>query len=390
MLSSITISVTLGTFVLPSDLSPEFSAQSLAMGERRPKMSKNYFDWHGICWGGVRRAFTLVELLVVIAIIGVLIALLLPAVQAAREAAARMNCQSNMKNVALAFQNYHDVHQSFPLGCKKDTSGTWALYVLPFIEQQPLYASYNFKRAYNDNTKDTGFDKGNTDLLAKLRIPVYSCPTDGDKQSSYGNYMHHNLAVCMGNAAVYMPNDPGTNQAATQGRGWALYGDITALQGAMFWGGCRLESGGVWSEGYKWVPLAEISDGLSNTVILSETVQGERAASAHNQGAVDLRGLIWWGEGAQFVAYRSPNTLTPDNVQFTKPAYPGGGTAHFARHPISPTLANNITIMSARSFHPGGVNAALGDGSVRFFSDTINIDVWHAYASAYGGESKSL
>jgi prepilin-type processing-associated H-X9-DG protein len=324
---------------------------------------------------------------VVIAIIGVLIALLLPAVQAAREAAARMNCQSHMKNVALAFHNYHDTHQAFPLGADRDTMGTWAMYVLPFIEQGALYSSYNFQRAYNNNTVDPGFSKGNQDLLYYLRIPVYSCPTDGDRKSSYGNYMHHNLVVCMGNAATYRPNDPGTNQNSVTGRGWAVYGDITAIQGAMFWGGCRIGEGTTWSLGYKWVSLAEVTDGLSNTIALSETVQGERSPSAQGAGTIDLRGLIWWGEGGQFTTYRSPNTRTADNVQFTNTTYPGGGTMHNPRHPIAPTLANDVTIATARSFHSGGVNAALGDGSVRFFSDTVNIDAWRAFATTQGGET---
>ncbi|MDR2440009.1 MAG: DUF1559 domain-containing protein [Planctomycetaceae bacterium] len=331
--------------------------------------------------------FTLVELLVVIAIIGVLIALLLPAIQAAREAAARMNCQSNMKNVSLAFQNYHDTQEAFPLGADRDTMGTWAMYVLPFIEQGALYSSYNFRRAYNNNTIDAGFSKGNQTLLSYLRIPVYTCPSDGDRKSTYSNYMHHNLVVCMGNAAIYQPNDPGTSTTSTQGRGWAVYGDVTRLQGAMFWGGCRRSSDEVtWTLGYKWVSLAEITDGLSNTIALSETVQGERSPSAQGAGTIDLRGLIWWGEGGQFTTYRSPNTRTADNVQYTNTTYSGGGTMHNPRHPIAATLSNSVTIMTARSFHPGGVNAALGDGSVRFFSDTINIDTWRALATTYGSE----
>jgi hypothetical protein len=294
-----------------------------------------------------------------------------------------------MKNAALALHNYHDTHSALPLGSDRDVNGTWALYLLPFIEQSALYSSYNFNRAYNNNTMDTGFTKGNTDLLAYLRISVYTCPADGDRKSSYGNYMHHNLVVCMGNAAVYQANDPGNTPAATQtrGLGWAMYGDVTQIQGAMFWGGCRIGDTTTWSRGYKWVPLTEVTDGLSNTIALSETVQGERSPTAQGAGNIDLRGLIWWGEGGQFVAYRSPNTTTADNVQFVNMTYTGGGTMHYPRHPIATTLANNVTIMSARSFHAGGVNAALGDCSVRFFSDTINIDVWRALASTYGGET---
>lgn len=355
-------------------------------------------------WGGKARcrdrcffrAFTLVELLVVIAIIGVLIALLLPAVQAARAAAARMSCTSNMKNVALAFQNYHDVHNAFPLGCKSDQSGTWALFVLPFIEQQPLYSSYNHNRNYTDNTTDAGFSKGNVDLLNYLRIPVYSCPSSGDKKSTYGNYMHHNYVVCMGKGAFYQPNDPGdaNRNTDTRARGWAPYGTVVEpLNKAMFWGGASLGSGGTYVNGYRWIPMAHITDGLSNTLALSETVQGERAPSAHAANppthAIDLRGLIWWGEGAQFTTYRSPNTRTPDNVQFVDTAYPAGGTFHNPNHPITTAESDSRSIMAARSSHSGGVNSAMGDGSVHFRSDTINIDVWHALGTADGGEAVS-
>jgi prepilin-type processing-associated H-X9-DG protein len=296
-----------------------------------------------------------------------------------------MNCQSNQKNVALAFQNYHDIHQSFPLGAKASILGTWALFTLPFIEQTALYSSYNFNRAYNNNTVDAGFTKGNLDLLSNLRIPTYSCPTDADRKSTYGSYMHHNMVVSVGESGTYFFDNPGTG-TNNKGRGWAPYGDVTIDNGAMFWGGCRVGSGTSWSEGYKWVSLAAVSDGLSNTVAVSETVQGARHPTAHGAGTVDIRGLIWWGDGSVFHAYRTPNTRTPDNTLFTAPTtFKDGGTLHSPRHPII-ALTNDIFVQSARSHHSGGVNAALADGAVRLFSDTINVNVWRAMATTRGGE----
>jgi type II secretory pathway pseudopilin PulG len=322
---------------------------------------------------------------VVIAIIGILIALLLPAVQAARNAANRAACQSNMKNIALAFHNYHDVNETYPLGADRGTYTTWAMFTLPFLEQEALYASHNQRRDFTDNHIDAGFTKSNLTLLNYLRIAIYTCPGDGDKKSTFNNYMHHNYVVCMGNAAIYNPNTPG--------RGWVTYGDVTQLQGAMFWGGYQIGSGSTWTTGYKAISLAEVTDGLSNTVAISETIQGERGTIASGISPtpiIDLRGLIWWGQGTQFTTYRAPNTTIADNMEFSNNAYPGGGTMHEPQHPITPALTGNIIILSARSFHAGGVNAGIGDGSVRFVSNAINIDTWRAVGTTHGDEVATL
>ncbi|HMC10910.1 MAG TPA: DUF1559 domain-containing protein [Pirellulaceae bacterium] len=122
-----------------------------------------------------RRAFTLVELLVVIAIIGVLVALLLPAVQAAREAARRMNCQSNLKQIGVALHNHHDVRLAFPPGAVNtgnngtDTFTTWSIEILPYMEQKALYERYN-QTALNCNA-------ANLPVL-KSRVKPYECPSD--------------------------------------------------------------------------------------------------------------------------------------------------------------------------------------------------------------------
>ena len=122
-------------------------------------------------------AFTLVELLVVITIIGILIALLLPAVQAAREAARRMQCGNNLKQIGLALHNYHAAKNALPLGSIPNGSSTWAMLILPQMEQQGIYNMINFNMPVFDNTTAVnGFT--NVQVAATTRIPAYTCPSD--------------------------------------------------------------------------------------------------------------------------------------------------------------------------------------------------------------------
>ncbi|MDR2642914.1 MAG: DUF1559 domain-containing protein, partial [Planctomycetaceae bacterium] len=161
------------------------------------------------------RGFTLVELLVVIAIIGVLIALLLPAVQAAREAARRMQCSDHLKNIALATHNYHDIYQTLPPGSKGDGGPTWALLLLPYVEQHALYSRYNIKRLAWDTVIDSGFEASNFAVLKDVKISIYTCPSDsGTLRSSFwptgfseGCY-HHNYLCCSGDAAIPNTDTP--------------------------------------------------------------------------------------------------------------------------------------------------------------------------------------
>src|SRR5262245_22393651 len=117
-----------------------------------------------------RRAFTLVELLVVIAIIGVLVALLLPAVQAAREAARRMRCSNNLKQLSLGLHNYEDVHKTLPPAGINTNQMSWLVLVLPYIEQTNLYDRFNFNAgAWNANNRIT--------IVKRVKIPIINCPS---------------------------------------------------------------------------------------------------------------------------------------------------------------------------------------------------------------------
>ncbi|MDR1271245.1 MAG: DUF1559 domain-containing protein [Planctomycetaceae bacterium] len=329
----------------------------------------------------VFREFTLVELLVVIAIIGVLIALLLPAIQAAREAARRMQCTNNQKQIVLAMHNYHDTQQFFPWGARDDWYGTWAMQVLPFIEKNQIAVEYKWDEVYWDGT--------NLQLLKDLVIPTYTCPSDGNNNKSISGFPEdrgHNYVVCMGREGVYLlylDNDHPEN-CLIDG---VVYGRESQYR-AMFTGSCYPPGFSPHSLAYPLTTRFEdIIDGTSNTIAISETIQG---VSATASGYGDCRGGIWWGDFCHFTTNQVPNTTYPDT------SYIEADSALQDRHPL--TLVNTSTSdgtgrytrFSARSWHVGGVNAGLADGSVRFVQDQINLAIWRAVGSTNGSEIESL
>jgi len=301
------------------------------------------------------RGFTLIELLVVIAIIGVLIALLLPAVQAAREAARRSQCTNNLKQLGLAMHNYHNSLGSFPPGRMDCCWGTWQVYILPYIEQQPLYNAYNF---FGNSTTD-GADGGrfryggacNT-TVTRSRISNLSCPSDSPN-APISSITSHNYAVNFGNTSM-------SQQATLNGVnfGGAPFGVVTAS---------------LTSKSGRTFGLSDMSDGSSSTFLAAEVIVG--------QGS-DLRGFTWWGDASGFEAYIGPNSRQPDviyDISYCK--YP------FLRNPPCTSATTALPSMfGARSRHPGGVNMAMGDGSVRFIKDAINIFTWQALSTTQGGE----
>jgi prepilin-type N-terminal cleavage/methylation domain-containing protein/prepilin-type processing-associated H-X9-DG protein len=331
-----------------------------------------------------KRAFTLVELLVVIAIIGVLIALLLPAVQAAREAARRMQCANHLKQYGLAMHNYMDVNkQKLPCGNTNPTSlfkgigagqqrHTWLPRIWPYIEQQTLYSQYNFNIGFYQSPNNE--DNQTAVTPTSTKIPIYYCPSDRPNAMWTGDAVNY---CVRSNYVVNMGNDWFWNQ--TQVYPYKNTSATNPWTGAPFYLNINVDA-------------SEITDGLSNTMFLSELLCAE---DAH----FDFRGHIFndEGPGASFMTVTGPNSRTPD-VCICK----GSGTdtsstiataSLLTKMPCT-NLVGSATVderwQAARSNHSGGVNVAMGDGTVKFASETIAIDNWRAAGSASGNDSGGL
>jgi len=312
-----------------------------------------------------RRGFTLIELLVVIAIIAILIALLVPAVQKVREAAARTQCANNIKQVALAMHGYHDLRRHLPEGMSPAgwAYGTWQVLTLPHLEEADLASQY-----LNYGNKGPGteiyYDPANRIAITSKRIDKLLCPSDLPRPAdgwpstdANPNCSYHNYLANYGNTTMqYVGGGPLMEQAP-------VYNGAT-FAGAPFYNGNPQ-------------PLSNITDGTSNTLLLSEIIQGRRRSSN------DLRGLTWWGPGAFFETNLKPNDPGPDifwaNTSWCDSSHPNP--------PCIPYVGAPMWLFAARSRHEGGVNVALCDGSVRFISNGITLAVWQALGTSRGGET---
>ncbi|MDO5552205.1 MAG: DUF1559 domain-containing protein [Planctomycetia bacterium] len=363
--------------------------------------------WGGDLNGSSKNAFTLVELLVVIAIIGILIALLLPAVQAAREAARRMQCTNNLKQIALSVHNYHDVNNALPA----QMSGPWDkmyciasnhVWLLPYNEQSARYETIcTLKR-------DPYTNQANDEYSGK--IPYLGCPSDpvsGDPCTWIGNRVRTNYMLSLGDTITGTPCYLGNT---------GYTGPGTLIENKRGFTGGRM----------KWITLAAVTDGLSNTVAFGERATATESSSKKLKGGVavlakaDLTpgncsaardttdqsllsasefhnsgaGACWSGG---FSAANCIQTILPPNAPSCA-AKPGDAQAD---------SDGKLSISTVSSYHSGGANIALGDGSVRFISDTINASttgatnydsgpdsggvspygIWGAMGSRNGGET---
>jgi prepilin-type N-terminal cleavage/methylation domain-containing protein/prepilin-type processing-associated H-X9-DG protein len=328
-----------------------------------------------------RPAFTLIELLVVIAIIAILVGLLLPAVQKVREAAARMKCSNNLKQISLGNMNYEGTNGTFIPGVSRTGCcwGTWQVPILPYIEQQNLFQIYvNF-----GGLDDTGprYAGGVNLQVSETRISTFQCPSD--VVSGVGVIVNNNYVLNAGNTSFYQVSIPigctGGSVTSTTctnfgGAPFGWYEDPATLAA----GGDSSPvnySGGNPAAGLSGRPrkIAEIIDGTSNTMMASEVNQG--------QFGNDYRGFSWWGGAAGFTAYQLPNANGPDVMT---------GAGCNTTPPNAPCTTTSTTSLPrmqvARSRHTNGVNVALCDGSVRFVNNTISLSTWRAASTSQGQE----
>jgi prepilin-type N-terminal cleavage/methylation domain-containing protein/prepilin-type processing-associated H-X9-DG protein len=305
-----------------------------------------------------RRGFTLVELLVVIAIIGVLVALLLPAVQVAREAARRMRCQNNLKQIGLASHSHHDVVGELPRAFSPTTGLSWHVYILPYIEQQSLYNNFDTTTVNPSHTAPNRNDPNGLVI-----VPTYQCTSCPVKRQLFNPPNNTNgptdLIPPNTGAPAAVPHYYGVNgpRGGNYPVGTALHEGVPAATSGIF------QRDGT-------IRMARITDGTSNTMMVAEmswysTLYGTRFRT-WVRGGDEYSGVIA-GKPAFVVSCR--NVTNPINGM------------------ISANLIVPYNDVPFGSQHSGGMNICLGDGSVRFLNQNIGMTTYRALASRDEGEN---
>jgi prepilin-type N-terminal cleavage/methylation domain-containing protein/prepilin-type processing-associated H-X9-DG protein len=314
-------------------------------------------------------AFTLVELLVVITIIGILIALLLPAVQAAREAARRMQCGNNVKQACLAMHNYHEQNNSLPAGAYGANWGTWQVAILPFVEMGTLFDMYDPGKGTDATryykTTATAYSNSGQLSVTSQRLSAFTCPSDVPQlfysNASTRTMTGHNYVANYGNTGYF--SETGTGPAATVGT--IMFG------GAPFYLTAYNTP--------RYVRFADISDGLSGTMMFGEVIQGRSVSYS----AQDVRGLTWWGDGAGFMTFSQPNSSSGDTFGMASYCQ---DSQEMPCDPSAYSTPDRPMQIIARSLHPGGVTVGFCDGSVQFISNNIAFAIWQAISTTKGAE----
>jgi len=319
-----------------------------------------------------RPGFTLIELLVVIAIIAILIGLLLPAVQKVRDAAARMSCQNQMKQLGLALHGYANSYNQFPPGAegavlpKPNPAGntttivgtSWIVYILPYIEQENVYKQYNFALDYNSVANGT---------VGSAFIPTLYCPSGPNPKQ----FLDPNTNVTTNTSTHYygvmgpggttnptanptMPTFSYVVGSANANGAWSAHGILSHF---------TTTAGSVST--FRQIRITDVTDGMSNTLMV-----GERSMAV------------------------PPGTTNPFRT-WIRGNNGGSGTTKNVTYPINSANmvyngSNNFNDLAMGSLHTGGANFTMGDGSVRFVAQTIDMGIYMAAASIASGEVAPL
>jgi prepilin-type N-terminal cleavage/methylation domain-containing protein len=307
-----------------------------------------------------RRGFTLIELLVVIAIIAILIGLLLPAIQKVREAAARMRCGNHLHQIGVALHGFHDSYGGFPKAGKLHNELSWHVFILPFIEQDNLYRQFNLAQgAFNGGTGNRGPMKNE---LAFNKIAIYQCPSSTAERMFTTAPHNVNTPELINNQAPYTTHyygivgPKGINPATGTAYVWDNVGSHGGFsRQGIFQRDTLIPNPNTGPE--PGTRFADIVDGTSNTLMVGEIswvnlVTGTRYRS--------------WARGCD-----------------TAPVCAGSRNVVNAINSPSIATFNDIAFGSQ---HPGGANFALGDASVRFINQSIDLNTYRSLASRNGGE----
>jgi prepilin-type N-terminal cleavage/methylation domain-containing protein/prepilin-type processing-associated H-X9-DG protein len=310
-----------------------------------------------------RRGFTLIELLVVIAIIAILIGLLLPAVQKVREAAARMSCSNNLKQIGLACHNYHDANGKLPSAYTALNGLSWHVNILPYIEQDNLYKRFDLT---TDNPAHTAANRNNPNGLVK--IATYQCPSSPLKEQAFGAPNNTNgnsdlIPPGSGGQPAAIPHYYGVNGPRGNNPAGAPYPVGTARHE-----GVPAATSGVFQRDGS-ITLPGISDGTSNTLMVAEmSWVSPRYGTRYRswvRGGEEYRGVV---AGRPSFVVSGRNVTNPINSIFTA------------------NLIVPYNDIPFGSMHSGGMNGCYGDGSVRFLRQSLDMAAYRALASRNGGE----
>lgn len=360
------------------------------------------------------RAFTLVELLVVIAIIGVMVGLLLPAVQAAREAARRMQCSNNLKQLTLSMHNYHDTFNSTPVhmhraghdwGGNQGSNGnlSWYFGLLSFIEQGNVFDTVP------STTSGAGFSwdgilSGTTPLgqMARVNVPTFRCPSESEENRLVPGLANFNYVANAG-----PPRHLALPVAGSSSRSRGIISHSRVTNGHPNTANC---SGALLASSNNRVRFSDVIDGLSNTAAISECLVNDGSGNSR-----DVRRNLYYTNSARIQTIGAPiasvvqdglanhaNWAQWSQYKGISWLYTSSWEKHLYNHVFPP---NTISIpgyntdwfrcseadsaITPGANHPGGVQISMADGSVRFVTDSINIEIWWAIGSSNGGELTS-